>query len=58
MAYATDKQNHIITGSQQIGESCGIQPINEWVERKRREWEKRMDVERLVNISRENLPAG
>ena len=24
---------------QQIRESCGIQPINEWVERRRRDWE-------------------
>ena len=34
--------------SQKIRESCGIQPINEWVERKR-EWDQhvtRMDAER------------
>ena len=40
--------------SQQFRESCDIQPINEWVER--REWEEhvtRMDAERLVKI-----PAG
>ena len=45
--------------SQQIRESCGIQPINEWVER--REWEEhvaRMDAETLVKISRDNIPAG
>jgi hypothetical protein len=39
--------------SQQIGESCGIQPINEWVEMRR--WDEhitRMDAERLVKISR------
>ena len=44
--------------SQQIRESCGIQTLNEWVER-RREWDEpltRMDAERLVNISRENIP--
>ena len=38
--------------SHQIRESCGIQPINEWVER-RREWDEnvaRMDAERLVKI--------
>ena len=39
--------------SQQIRESCGIQPINEWVERRRRrrereEYETRIDAERLV----------
>ena len=35
--------------SQQIRESCGIQPVNEWVERRsRREWNEhvtRMDAE-------------
>ena len=49
------------TRSQQIRESCGIQPINEWVERKRREWDEhviRIDAERLVKISRDNIPAG
>ena len=40
--------------SQQIKESCGIQPIDEWVERRRREW----DAERLVKISRDNIPVG
>ena len=46
--------------SQQIRESCGIQPINEWVER-RREWDQhvtRMDAERLVKILRDNIPLG
>ena len=46
--------------SQQIRESCCIQCINEWVER-RREWDEhvtRMDAERLVKISRDNIPAG
>ena len=45
---------------QQIRESCVIQPINEWVER-RRDWDeyvRRMDAERLVKISRDNTPAG
>ena len=43
--------------SQQIRESCGIQPINEWMQRRRRrrrkEWEEhvtRVDAERLVKI--------
>ena len=50
--------------SQQIRESCGIQPINEWLERRRRrrrEWDqhvKRMDAERLVKISRDKIPVG
>ena len=49
--------------SQQIRESCGIQPINEWVERRRirRKWAEhvtRMYAERLVKISRDNIPAG
>ena len=48
--------------SQQIRESCGIQPINGWVERRiRRGWDQhvtRMDAERLVKISRDNIPAG
>ena len=46
--------------SKQIIESCGIQPINEWVERIR-EWEQhvtRMDAERLIRISRDNIPVG
>ena len=46
---------------QQIRESCDIQPINELVERKRREWDQhvtRMDAERLVKISRDNIPVG
>ena len=45
--------------SQKIRESCGIRPINAWVERRRRKRERyeyvtRMDVERLVKISRKN----
>ena len=47
--------------SQQIKESCGIQPINEWVIRRRRERDKhvtRIDAEKLVKISMENIPAG
>ena len=46
--------------SQQIKESCGIQPINQWAER-RREWDQhvtRMDAEKLVKISRDNIPVG
>ena len=44
-------------------ESCSIQPINEWMERRRRrrrEWdehETRMDAERLVKISSSNFPS-
>ena len=46
--------------SQQIRESCGIQLISQWVER-RREWDEhvtRMDAGRLVKMSRDNIPAG
>ena len=46
--------------SQRTRESCSIQPINVWVER-RREWDEhitRMEVERLAKISRDNIPAG
>jgi hypothetical protein len=46
---------------QQIRESCGIQPMNECVERRRREWDgyvTRMDADRLVKISMDNIPAG
>jgi hypothetical protein len=46
--------------SQQIRESCGIQPVNEWVER-RREWDEhvtRMDAERIFKISRHNISVG
>ena len=44
--------------SQQIRESSDIQTNNEWAER-RREWDQhvtRMDAERLVKISRDNIP--
>ena len=45
----------------QQNELCGIQPINEWVQR-RREWddhETRMDAERIAEISMDNtsIPA-
>ena len=29
---------------QQIRESCGIQPIKEWVEGRRREWDERITI--------------
>ena len=43
--------------------SCSIQPINEWVKRRRRrrEWEvhvTRMAAERFVKIKRNSIPAG
>ena len=44
--------------NQQFRESCGIQTINEWVERRRREWDQqvtRMNAERLVKISMDNI---
>ena len=47
--------------SQQIRKPCGVEPINEWVEGRRREWDEhvtRMDGYRLVKISRDNIPAG
>ena len=42
--------------SQQIRESCGIQPINEWMKwrRRRRKWDEhvnRMNAERLVTVN-------
>ena len=46
---------------QQIRESFGIQNINEWEERREREWDQhvtRMDAERLVKISRHSTPFG
>ena len=46
---------------QQIRESCSIRPINKWVKRRKREWGEhvtRMDTERLVKISRDNIPVG
>ena len=46
---------------QQIRESCGVQTINEEVERRRKEWDEhitRMDAEILLKISRDNIPAG
>ena len=36
--------------NRQIGESCCIRPIDEWVESRRREWDehvKKIDVERF-----------
>ena len=49
--------------SEIIGESWIIQPINGWLESRRRrgEWDEhvtRMDTERLVKILRGNIPAG
>ena len=49
--------------SQQIRETRGIQTNNEWVERRRRrrKWDQhfiRIDAERLVKISRGNIPVG
>ena len=47
--------------SQLIRESCGIQAINEWVERLRRKYDEdvtRMNAKRLVKISRDSIPAG
>ena len=50
--------------SQQIRESCGFHPINEWVERRRRirrKWDQqvtRMDAERVFKISRDIIPLG
>ena len=45
-------QNKNKIRSQQIRESCGIQSINEWIERRRRrKWDEhitRMDVERYL----------
>ena len=43
--------------NQQIGESCGLQPINAQVEKRRGEWDEhvtRMNAERSVKISRDN----
>ena len=54
-------QNKNRIRSQQIRKSCGIQPINEWVDRIRREWDQhvtRMDAERIVKISRDKIPFG
>ena len=45
--------------SKQIRKSCGIQPINEWVEKRRRNWDEhvtRMGTERLVKISMGDVP--
>ena len=41
-----------------IRKSCGIQPIKEWMEKRRREWDEhvtRMDVKRLIEISRDDI---
>ena len=46
--------------SKQIREPCGIETIIEWVEI-RRQWdgyETRMDAERLVKISKDNIRSG
>ena len=46
--------------TQKIRKSCGNQPINEWTEIKRREWDEnvtRMDAEKLVKISRDIIPS-
>jgi hypothetical protein len=59
VAYRYSLKIHKIR-NQQIRESCGIQPINEWVERRKitEEWDqhvRRMDAERLVKISRNDV---
>ena len=44
--------------NQTIRESCGIQPIKEWMKRRRRQWDKHvtgMDAKILVKISRGNI---
>ena len=46
--------------SQKIRISCGNEPINEWVERRRTEWDehvRRMDAERVETISSGNITA-
>jgi hypothetical protein len=44
--------------NQQIREFCGIQPINEWMER-RRDWDEYVTrMERLLKITRDNITAG
>ena len=54
-----DKTKINRTRSQQIRESCGIQSINERLERRKEcnEHVTRMNAERLVKISRDNIPA-
>ena len=52
------KKNKNGIRNQQIRESCGSQPINEWVERRRRRYDEhvtRMDAEKAVKISRDNI---
>ena len=50
--------------SKKIRESWGIQPNDEWVDRRKREggeWDEhvtRMNAKRLVKISRDNITAG
>ena len=47
--------------NKEIRESFVIHPINEWMETRRRERNEhvtRMDAERLVKISRDNIPVG
>ena len=46
--------------NQQIREPCGIKPIHEWMDRRRKGWDghvTRIDSQRLVKISRDNVPA-
>ena len=43
--------------NQQTADSCSVQPINEWKDRIRKEWDEQMtsmDSKRLVTISRFN----
>ena len=48
--------------NQQIREFCGIQPINEFMKRRRRrEWDEqvtRMDAEGFLKNSRDNIHSG
>ena len=55
---AADKTKIDRVRSQQIRESCGIQSINELDGKEEREWHEhvtRMNVERLVKISKDNI---
>ena len=57
---ANSSQTKIII-SQEIGEPCGVKQINEKAKRRRREWDEhvtRMDAERSVKISMDNITAG
>jgi hypothetical protein len=47
--------------NQDIRQQCEIQPIGEWILKRREEWDNhvsRMTEDRIVRVARDNIPKG